>query len=75
MSLLEEVIYVIDVLGGIPANVALHETEDGKVTGSIDVAPSGAVVIHGSLPKGVSFSDLSFTHDRVQWRCRATIDV
>jgi SHS2 domain-containing protein len=75
VSLLEEVIYVIDVLGGIPANVVLHETEDGKVAGSIDVAPSGAVVIHGSLPKGVSLSDLSFTHDRVQWRCRATIDV
>jgi SHS2 domain-containing protein len=75
VSLLEEVIYVVDVLEGIPVNVALHETEDGKVAGSIDVAPSGAVVIHGSLPKGVSLSDLSFTHDRVQWRCRATIDV
>ena len=75
VSLLEEVIYVIDVLGAVPANVVLHETEDGKLAGSIDVAPSGAVETHGSLPKGVSLGDLSFSHDRGRWRCRATIDV
>lgn len=75
VSLLEEVIYMIDVLGGIPANVVLHETEDGRVAGFIDVAPLGAVETYGSLPKGVSLNDLSFSHDREQWRCRATIDV
>jgi SHS2 domain-containing protein len=75
VSLLEEVIYVIDVLGGIPANVVLHETEDGRVAGFIDVAPSGAVETHGSLPKGVSLSELSFSQNRDRWRCRATIDV
>jgi SHS2 domain-containing protein len=75
VSLLEDVIYVIDVLEGIPTNVVLTEIEGGRVSGSIDVAPLGAVEIHGSLPKGVSLSDLSFSHNREQWRCRATIDV
>jgi SHS2 domain-containing protein len=75
VSLLEEVIYVVDVLEGIPANVVLDETEDGGVAGFIELAPLEEVEIHGATPKGVSLSDLSFTHDRVQWRCRATIDV
>jgi SHS2 domain-containing protein len=75
VSLLEEIIYMIDVLAEIPVNVALNETEDGRVTGHVSVAPLGVVEIHGSLPKGVSRSDLSVSHDREQWRCRAMIDV
>lgn len=75
VSLLEEVIFVIDVLGGVPANVVLDEAEDGSVVGFIDLAPLAAVEIHGSLPKGVSLSELSFVRDDGQWRCRATIDV
>jgi SHS2 domain-containing protein len=75
VSLLEEVIYVVDVLEGIPANVVLDETEDGGVTGFMEVAPLEAVETHGAPPKGVSLSDLSFSHDGEQWRCRATIDV
>ena len=75
VSLLEEIMYVVDVLEGIPANVVLVETEDGRVAGFIDVAPLEAVETHGALPKGVSMSDLSFYHDGARWRCRATIDV
>lgn len=75
VSLLEEVIYVIDILGGVPAKVVLDETEDGSVVGFIDLAPLAAVEIHGSLPKGVSLSELSLSRDDGQWRCRATIDV
>ena len=75
VSLLDEVIYLIDVLGGVPANVVLDETEDGRVVGFIDLAPLAAVEVHGSLPKGVSLSELSISRDDGQWRCRATIDV
>jgi SHS2 domain-containing protein len=76
VSLLDEVIYVIDVLGGVPANLALAQTEDGRVVGVIDLAPFSAVEIHGSPPKGVSLNELSITdEDKGRWSCRATIDV
>lgn len=75
VSLLEEIIYVVDVRGGVPVRVTLGETERGGVAGSLDVAPPGAVEIHGSLPKGVSFTDIAFERTGGLWRCRATIDV
>jgi SHS2 domain-containing protein len=76
VSLLDEVIYVIDVLGGVPANLALDQTEDGRVVGVIDLAPLSAVEVHGSPPKGVSLNELSISReDEGRWRCRVTIDV
>jgi len=75
VSLLEEIIYVVDALGGVPVRVILAETEQGGVAGSLDFAPAGAVEIHGSLPKGVSFNELAFARTGGLWRCRATIDV
>lgn len=75
VSLLEEIIYVVDVLGGVPVRATLSETEHGGVAGSLDVAPAEALEIHGSLPKGVSFTDLEFARTGSLWRCRATIDV
>jgi SHS2 domain-containing protein len=75
VSLLEEIIYVVDVLGGIPTRVTLEETEDGGISGFIDIAPADVLEIHGSLPKGVSFTDLAFARSDGSWRCHATIDV
>lgn len=75
LALLDEVIYVVDVLDALPANVVLDETEDGSVVGFVELAPLTAVEIHGSLPKGVSLSELSVSRDDGGWRCRATIDV
>ena len=75
LAVLDEVIYVIDVLGAVPANVVLDETQDGSVVGFLDLAPLSAVEVHGSLPKGVSLSELSVVHDDRGWRCRTTIDV
>jgi SHS2 domain-containing protein len=75
LAVLDEVIYVIDVLGAVPANVVLDETEDGRLVGFMDLAPLSAVEVHGSLPKGVSLSELGVGRDERGWRCRATIDV
>ena len=36
LALLDEVIYVVDVLGTVPANVVLEEAEDGSVVGFLD---------------------------------------
>lgn len=75
LAVLDEVIYVVEVLGVIPADVVLDETEDGSVVGFMDLAPLSAVEVHGSAPKGVSLSELSVGRDERGWRCRATIDV
>jgi len=75
VSLLDEIIYVVDVLGRVPARITLEETEDGGVAGFLDLAPPDALEIHGSLPKGVSFADLVFADTNGVWRCRVTIDV
>ena len=71
----DEVVYVIDLLGTVPANVVLDETEDGTVVGFMDLAPISEVEIVGAPPKGVSLSDLSVIRENGRWRCRATIDV
>lgn len=75
IAFLDEVIYVIDVLGAVPSGVVLDEAEDGSVVGFMDLAPLSAVEVHGSPPKGVSVSELSVAGDEHGWRCRATIDV
>ena len=75
LALLDEVIYVIDVLDAVPASIVLDEAEDGSVVGFMDLAPLSAVEVHGSPPKGVSLSELSVARDEHGWRCRATIDV
>jgi SHS2 domain-containing protein len=75
LALLDEVIYVIDVLDAVPTSIVLDEAEDGSLVGVMDMAPLSAVEVHGSPPKGVSLSELSVARDEHGWRCRATIDV
>lgn len=75
VSLIEEMIFVIDTLGRVPVQITLEEAEDGGVAGSFDIAEADAVQIHGSIPKGVSFTDLAFAPEDGSWRCRVTVDV
>lgn len=75
VSLLEEIIYLVDVLDSVPAGIVLEDAEDGGVAGFIDLVPAEAVHVHGSLPKGVSYADLAFAQQGDRWRCRVTIDV
>lgn len=75
VSLLEEVIYVVEVLGRVPVSVHLDEHEDGSVRGSFGTIPAEQVEATGALPKGVSRSDLVCEQRGQLWRCRAIVDV
>lgn len=75
-SVLEEVIYLLDVFGQVPVHAAFEETEEGGVAGSFDVAPLHAVEVVGPQPKAVAASGLEFgPTGEGHWRCRFTVDV
>jgi SHS2 domain-containing protein len=73
--LLEEVIYVVEALGKVPAGVELAEHADGTVGGFFATIPSEGLEAIGALPKGVSRSDLLFERRDEQWRCHVLVDV
>ncbi|MCZ7527011.1 MAG: archease [Acidimicrobiia bacterium] len=75
VTVLEEVIYVLEVLGVVPVDVALEGTEDGGVGGCFDVAPVGAVTVTGAIPKAVSLGDLVVEERDGRWECHAIVDV
>lgn len=74
-ALLDEVIYLRDVMGMVPADVDIEDAEDGGLGGTFDLTPLSDAKLIGPPPKAVSRSDLHVTFDRELWTCRATIDV
>jgi SHS2 domain-containing protein len=74
VSLLEEMIYTMDVAGAVPVGVELAE-DAGGVVGFFATVPPEELEIVGALPKGVSRSGLQFAPHRGQWRCRVLVDV
>jgi SHS2 domain-containing protein len=75
VSLIEDVIYTVDVLSVVPVRFHLSATEGGGVAGDMEVVPAGEVEIIGPVPKGVSYHGLSMVADPAGFRCRAVIDV
>ncbi len=72
--LLEEVLYLVEVVGRVPiaADVAVH---GDRLTGRFATVPAGSLVATGAVPKGVSYGDLEIGPVGEGWRCRATVDV
>jgi SHS2 domain-containing protein len=75
VALLDEVIFVVDTLGVVPATVVLEEASDGGISGWLGTVPAASVEVTGAPPKGVSRSELHFGVERGGWRCHAQIDV
>jgi SHS2 domain-containing protein len=75
VSLLEEVIYTIDVDGAVPVAVALSERAGGGVEGFLATVLSEQPEVVGALPKGVSRSDLHFARGDGEWRGQVLVDV
>ena len=74
VGVLEEVVYVIAVLGMLPVAVSLEDTDEGGVAGYFDAVSLEHVRTHGALPAAVSRSGLVFEHDG-DWRCEAVVEV
>jgi SHS2 domain-containing protein len=75
VSLLEEVIYVVDVFSAVPVRVHLAEAEDGGVAGDLEVVPARGVGLRGPVPKAVSCHELVAGPVPGGWRCRVLVDV
>ena len=75
VALLEEVIYLLDVTGMLPAWVFVQETLEGGLGGTLDLAPLDAVALIGAAPKAVSREGIDVSFEDGLWTCHATIDV
>jgi SHS2 domain-containing protein len=75
VSLLEEVIYVVDALGVVPVRFHLAEAEDGGLTGDMEVVPASQVHLVGPVPKAVSYHALQAAPTEGGWQCRVLVDV
>ena len=75
VSLLEEVIFLVDALGVVPIRFHLAEAEDGGLAGDMEVVPASRVDLVGPVPKGVSYHALQVAPFGGGWRCRALVDV
>lgn len=75
VSMLEDVIYTMDVFGLVPVRFHLSETEDGGVAGDMEVVAADQVELVGPVPKAVSYHDLSVEPLAGGWRCHVLIDV
>lgn len=75
VSLLEDVIYALEVFSVVPVRFHLAESEEGGVAGDMEVVPIGQAVLVGPVPKAVSYHDLSMAGDDAGWRCHVLVDV
>jgi SHS2 domain-containing protein len=75
VSLLEDVIYNLDVRSVVPVRFHLAETDNGGITGAMEVVGVHEVEAVGPVPKAVSYHGLSMMKHNGSWRCRVLIDV
>jgi SHS2 domain-containing protein len=75
VSLLEDVIYTLDVFSVVPVRFHLAETEGDGFAGDMEVVPVDQAVAVGPVPKAVSYHGLSMAPHEGGWRCHVLIDV
>jgi SHS2 domain-containing protein len=74
VSLLEDVIYVTDVIG-VPVRFHLVSADAGAVSGYMEVVDPSEVEQVGPVPKAVSYHGIEMGQRDGVWRCSAVIDV
>jgi SHS2 domain-containing protein len=72
VSVLDEVIYQMEVHGRVPADVSIDENTNAVRLATV---PTDEVRIVGALPKAVSLHELRFTQVGGAWQCHVTVDV
>ncbi len=75
VRLLEEVIYLVEVDGLVPVDVAVGLEPDGGLAGRLEVVPLEPAMVIGPAPKAIAWSELEFARQGTGWTCRATVDV
>jgi SHS2 domain-containing protein len=74
-TLLEEVVFLREVFGLLPAGVVVDEALDGGLGGTLDLAPLDGIKIVGPAPRAVCREELEFAWDGELWACRARVQV
>jgi protein archease len=75
VSLIEEVIYALDVFSVVPVRFHLAETEDRGIAGDMEVVPVEHASLVGPLPRAVSYRGLTMAEHPDGWWCRVPIEV
>jgi ribonuclease Z len=73
VSVLDEVIYQVEVHARVPVDVSFDPSDPCGVR--LETVPLDAVRIVGAIPKAVSLHELRFGRVDGGWRCHVTIDV
>jgi len=74
VSLLEDVIYALDVFSVVPVRFHLAETEVGGITGDMEVVPDTEVRLLGPIPKAVAYHELSIARVERGWWCHVLVE-
>jgi SHS2 domain-containing protein len=74
LAALEEVLYLLDTAGELPATVAVRSTGPGWLL-ELHVADAAAVELVGAVPKAVSRHELWVRQHAEGWMCSALLDV
>lgn len=74
VSLLEEIVYLLDARGVVAVTRAVEEHRGG-LRAAFELFPAERVAIVGALPKAIAYHALAVSADADGWRCRVTVDV
>ncbi|RNL86229.1 archease [Halostreptopolyspora alba] len=74
VSVLDEVIYVLETEGGIPARVETAHGGNGPLL-RFHLAPLHEATLTGAAPKAVTLHELRFGPGARGWSCEVTVDV
>lgn len=76
VSVLDEVVFLMDSEGLIPVDAVVTTGDDGRsARGSLGVVGLDRVTVRGSAPKAISYNGLRFAPDDDGFSCRFTVDV
>jgi SHS2 domain-containing protein len=75
ITVLEEVIYVVDAKGMVPVAASLREERTGGFRAVFDVVPLDDVTSIGPVPKGIARHAMHFGEDDGSWSCHVIVDV
>jgi SHS2 domain-containing protein len=75
VSLIEELIYALEVFSVVPVRFHLDQTESGTLAGDMEVVALEKVNIVGPAPKAVSYHELFMAKSEGVWHCHVLIDV
>ena len=70
-TLLRELLGIVHVLGQVPVRIVLSRTEDGRLSGTVSLAPVDEVRVSRRMPRALVDDEIVRTPER--WEAHATL--